>query len=33
MNAKCSKCEQTIMNVHLERGPVGNKVSGPLKRD
>jgi hypothetical protein len=30
MNGKCPKCEQVITSVHLERGPVGNTVSGPL---
>jgi hypothetical protein len=30
MNAKCPKCEQIITNVYLERGPVGNSVTGPL---
>ena len=30
MNAKCPSCGQRISSVDLERGPVGNQVTGPL---
>jgi hypothetical protein len=27
---KCPACQQTMANVDLERGPVGNPTFGPL---
>jgi hypothetical protein len=29
-NGKCPSCDQTIGAPHLETGPIGNQLSGPL---